>query len=84
MIKLQELLEDEKQQHSSFYSAYMHSKQGFGCHVCRYYYIEKGVHRCNNEEYIEYMGTEDLLTKRGGDKINDPSQYCSNWFKPND
>ena len=79
MIKLKEILDEKKEQ----YVPYMHSTQGFGCHVCRFYYLEKGVHKCNNTDYVNYMGTEELLTKKGGEPIKDPSQYCSNWFKPN-
>lgn len=80
MIKLKELLENGKEQ----YDPYMYSKQGFGCHVCKYYYLKEGVHMCGNEHYQRYMGTDVLLTKKGGEPITDPSRYCSNWFKPND
>ena len=61
---------------------YMYSSVGFGCHVCEYYYKKGAKHMCNNKDYIEYMGTEELLDKKGGEQIKDPSKWCSNWFEP--
>ena len=78
MIKLRSILKEEKEQ----YVPYMHSPVGFGCHVCRFYYkTEDGKHMCNNEDYVKYKGTEELLDD-AGNAIKDPSKWCSNWFKP--
>lgn len=79
MIKLTNILREEKEQ----YVPYMYSKDGFGCHVCKFYYKVKDKHKCDNEDYQKYMGTSDLLDGKGGQPIKDPSKWCSNWFKPN-
>ncbi len=78
MIKLTELLKEEEG-----YKPYMFSPVGFGCHVCKFHFMEDGVHKCNNLDYIEYMGTEDLIDEQGN-PIQDPSKWCSNWFLPKD
>jgi hypothetical protein len=79
MIKLKEILQEEKEQ----YVPYMYSEQGFGCHVCKFYYIEKGVHKCNNVDYVKYNKGSEVLVDTKGEPIEDPSRWCSNWFKPN-
>lgn len=79
MIKLKEILLNE---HEGEQPPYMYSRVGFGCHVCEYYYKKGDKHMCNNKNYIEYMGTEELLDKKGGKQIEDPSKWCSNWFEP--
>jgi hypothetical protein len=38
MIKLTDLLKRTTQSEKS--SPYMHSPVGFGCHVCKFYYVE--------------------------------------------
>ena len=76
MIKLINLLKEEES-----YKPYMYSSHGFGCHVCKFYYKEDGVHKCNNEDYMKYMGTGELLDENKK-PIQDPSKWCSNWFKP--
>jgi hypothetical protein len=63
------------------YVPYMYSAQGFGCHVCKFYYKEKGTHMCSNPDYKAYKGTNELLDNEGN-SIKDPSKWCSNWFKP--
>lgn len=80
MIKLRSLLNEESQ---SEYPPYMHSPVGFGCHVCKYYYLKQGKHMCNNEHYVKLMKTEELLDPNTKQPIDDPSKYCSNWFMPN-
>ena len=78
MIKLSNILKEEKEQ----YVPYMYSKDGFGCHVCKFYYKnEDGKHMCNNEDYVKFQGTEELLDN-AKNPIKDPSKWCSNWFKP--
>lgn len=64
------------------YKPYMYSKDGFGCHVCLFHYEQDGKHMCNNPDYVNYMGTEELLDNNK-QPIKDPSKWCSNWFKPN-
>lgn len=78
MIKLTELLKEEEG-----YKPYMFSPVGFGCHVCKFHFMEGKIHKCNNLDYIEYMGTEDLIDEQGN-PIQDPSKWCSNWFLPKD
>ena len=63
------------------YSPYMFSPIGFGCHVCKYYYVEDEKHMCSNEEYQQYKGTSELIDDEGN-QIKDPSKWCSNWFMP--
>ena len=77
MIKLSNILNEEKEQ----YVPYMFSDKGFGCHVCKFYYQENGVHMCSNEDYQKYKGSNMLLDD-AGKPIKDPSKWCSNWFKP--
>jgi len=78
MIKLVDLLKEDK---GEKYPPYMFSKDGFGCHVCEYYYLKDNKHYCRNEEYENYMGTNELVDKYGN-QIENPSQWCSNWFHP--
>ena len=78
MIKLVNLLE---QHDGGEYPPYMFSKNGFGCHVCKYYYMKEENHMCSNEYYEEYMGTNELVDNEGN-QIKDPSKWCSNWFLP--
>jgi hypothetical protein len=63
------------------YPPYMFSPIGFGCHVCKYYYVEDSKHMCSNEEYQKYKGTSELVDDEGN-QIKDPSKWCSNWFIP--
>ena len=61
--------------------AYMYSPVGFGCHVCKFYYVENEKHMCGNSYYQEHMGTAELVDNEGN-QIKDPSKWCSNWFLP--
>lgn len=79
MIKLKEILQEEKEQ----YVPYMYSAQGFGCHVCKFYYKEDNLHKCNNLDYVKYNKGSEVLVDLKGNPIEDPSKWCSNWFKPN-
>ena len=79
MIKLLSLIKEEKEE----YVPYMFSPVGFGCHVCKFYYKEDGLHKCSNPDYKAYKGTEELVDEEGK-QIKDPSKWCSNWFKPAD
>jgi len=76
MIKLVELLKENGE-----YPPYMYSPIGFGCHVCKYYYVENDKHMCSNKQYQEYKGTSELVDDEGN-QIKDPSKWCSNWFIP--
>jgi hypothetical protein len=78
MISLLELL---KQQESPESPPYMYSKDGFGCHVCKFYYMEDDKHMCGNTYYKHYMKTNELIDEEGN-QIKDPSKWCSNWFLP--
>ena len=40
-----------KEHEEEEYPPYMFSPIGFGCHVCKYYYVEDGKHMCSNEKY---------------------------------
>ena len=86
MIKLTEILNESPE---SEYPSYMYSPVGFGCHVCKYHYIENGKHMCSNEHYQEYIveqfpNLENAaeLVDNNGNPIKDPSKWCSNWFMP--
>ena len=61
--------------------AYMYSPVGFGCHVCKFYYVEDKKHMCGNSYYQKHMGTAELVDNEGN-QIKDPSKWCSNWFLP--
>ena len=78
MIKLTDLLKEDQ---SEEYPPYMYSPIGFGCHVCKYHYIEDEKHMCSNKQYQVYMGTKELVDNEGN-PIKDPSKWCSNWFMP--
>lgn len=79
MIKLKDILLNE---HEGEQPPYMYSPVGFSCAVCEYYYKKGDKHMCSNKSYKEYMGTEELLDKKGGEQITDPAKWCSNWFEP--
>lgn len=83
MIKLIDILKEHKE---AEYPPYMYSPIGFGCHVCKYHYIEweneiQGKHMCSNEHYQKLMKTAELVDNEGK-PIKDPSKWCSNWFLP--
>ena len=78
MIKLLDLLKEEKSPKSQ---PYIYSKDGFGCHVCRFYYMKEDKHMCGNSYYEDYMGTNELVDN-DGNQIKDPTKWCSNWFLP--
>ena len=63
------------------YLPYMYSPIGFGCHVCKFHYIEDEKHMCSNKQYQGYKGTAELVDDEGN-PIKDPSKWCSNWFLP--
>lgn len=77
MIKLSSLISEQKEE----YPPFMYSPIGFSCHVCEYYYKEGDKHKCRNEHYQEYRGTDELVDDKGN-QIKDPSKWCSNWFHP--
>jgi hypothetical protein len=70
-----------KEHEGEEYPPYMYSPIGFGCHVCKYYYVEDDKHMCSNKKYQEYKGTAELVDNEGN-QIKDPSKWCSNWFMP--
>jgi hypothetical protein len=78
-MKLIDLLKEHKE--GEEYPPYMYSPIGFGCHVCKYNYIEDEKHMCSNKKYQEYKGTAELVDNEGN-PIKDPSKWCSNWFMP--
>lgn len=78
MIKLTDLLNEKKEEQ---YIPYMYSPIGFGCHVCKFHYMEDEKHMCSNKQYQKYMGTAELVDNEGN-QIKDPSKWCSNWFLP--
>ena len=77
MIKLIDILKE----HAGEPKPYMYSPVGFSCAVCEYYYKQDGKHMCKNQNYADYMGTNELVDENG-DQIKDPSKWCSNWFEP--
>jgi len=81
-IRLSSLLREEKET-NTVSPPYMHSPDGFGCHVCRFYYKEVGKHMCSSVDYIKHMGTNELIDQQGN-QIEDPKKWCSNWFLPNE
>ena len=78
MIKLTDLLNEKKEEQ---YVPYMYSPIGFGCHVCKFHYMEDEKHMCSNKQYKKYMCTAELVDNEGN-QIKDPSKWCSNWFLP--
>jgi hypothetical protein len=70
-----------KEHEGEEYPPYMYSPIGFGCHVCKYHYIEDEKHMCSNKKYQEYKGTAELVDNERN-PIKDPSKWCSNWFMP--
>jgi len=78
MIKLVDLLKENNEEK---YPPYMYSPVGFSCNVCEYHYLKNDKHYCNNKEYQNYMGTNELVDN-DGNQIKDPSKWCSNWFHP--
>jgi len=70
-----------KEHEGEEYPPYMFSPIGFGCHVCKYYYVEDEKHMCSNKQYQDYKGTAELVDDEGN-QIKDPSKWCSNWFMP--
>lgn len=70
-----------KEEQSEKSPDYMYSSVGFGCHVCKFYYVENEKHMCSNTYYTEYKGTNELIDDEGN-QIKDPSKWCSNWFIP--
>jgi hypothetical protein len=78
-MKLIDLLKEQTQSEKS--PPYMYSPVGFGCHVCKFYYVEDKKHMCGNSYYQEHMGTAELVDNEGN-QIKDPSKWCSNWFLP--
>lgn len=82
MIKLSRLIK-EQEDDNQVSPPYMYSPDGFGCHVCRFYYKEKDKHMCSSEHYKRHTGTHELIDEQGN-QIEDPSKWCSNWFLPNE
>ena len=82
MIKLSRLIK-EQEDNNQVSPPYMHSPDGFGCHVCRFYHKKDGKHMCSSAFYKKHMGTEELVDQQGN-QIEDPSKWCSNWFLPNE
>ena len=80
MTKLINLLKEETNSPPQ-YPPYMYSPIGFGCHVCKFYYIKNDKHMCSNKQYQKYKGTAELVDNNGN-QIKDPSKWCSNWFMP--
>lgn len=78
MIKLIDILNEKKEEQ---YVPYMYSPIGFGCHVCKFHYMEDEKHMCSNKQYQKYKGTAELVDDEGN-QIKDPSKWCSNWFIP--
>ena len=79
MIKLADLIREGQEQ----YEPFMYSRVGFSCKVCKFLVKNKdeGGWACSNEDYQKWAGTH-LLKDEKGQLIQDPSKWCSNWFKP--
>jgi hypothetical protein len=78
-MKLEKILNEIKQ--TQQYPPYMYSPLGFGCHVCKFHYIEDGKHMCSNKQYQKLKNTSELIDNNGN-PIKDPSKWCSNFFLP--
>jgi hypothetical protein len=78
MIKLIDLLREHQ---NGRQKPYMYSSVGFSCAVCEYYYKEGDMHMCSNQDYADYMNTNQLVDE-AGQQIEDPTKWCSNWFEP--
>ena len=77
MIKLVNILSEV----SEVSPPYMYSPIGFGCHVCKFHYIQDEKHMCSSKNYQEYMGTSELIDNEGN-PIKDPSKWCSKPSSP--
>jgi hypothetical protein len=89
--QLVDLIKEEILSKSSLenYPPYMYSPIGFGCHVCKYHYMEKDKHMCSSKYYQKYISEQfptlennAELVDNNGNPIKDPSKWCSNWFNP--
>jgi len=77
MIKLADLIKEGEKPHVP----YMYSAQGFSCKTCKYYFLDNGIHKCDNSNYRAFTGTGTLVDEKQK-PINDPSKWCSDWFEP--
>ena len=79
MIKLTDLISEEygggEYSIPSNHVAFMHSPDGFSCANCKYYYHEDNKHKCGNDYFQKWNGSEIM-------KIEDPTKWCSDWFEP--
>ncbi len=62
------------------YPPYMFSPIGFGCHVCKYYYVEDEKHMCSNKKYQEHMGTAELVDNEGNLALSSEAIIFLSWF----
>ena len=77
LIKLADLIKEGENAHVP----YMYSAQGFSCKTCKYYFLDNGIHKCDNSNYRAFTGTGTLVDEKQK-PINDPSKWCSDWFEP--
>lgn len=78
MIKLTDILKEHEEESKP----YMYSPVGFSCAVCEYHYMKDDKNYCNNKNYQQYTGTNELINPKTGKQIKDPTKWCSNWFQP--
>ena len=88
MYKLLELLKEDEGGAAPF----MYSPVGFSCAVCKYLVRNKDEDRwvCSNTSYQQYMESigvpssrsHYLLNPETKEPIEDPKNWCSNWFEP--
>ena len=87
MYKLLELLQEDQNP-----APFMYSPVGFSCAVCEYLVRNKDEDRwvCANKSYQKYMESKGIAPNRShyllnpetGEPIEDPKNWCSNWFEP--
>lgn len=93
MIKLKKILREtnEVTTDDSYYTPFMYSKKGFSCKQCRFVNYNKDENRwtCENTDYQKYQQSIGIEKERShylldgnGNPIENPAEWCSNWFLP--
>lgn len=93
MIKLKTILKEtnEVTMDDSYYPPMMYSEKGFSCKACKFLNYNKEENRwtCANTDFQKYQESIGIEKSRShyllddkGNPIEDPSKWCSNWFKP--
>ena len=59
------------------------NNDGFSCANCRFLFTDtNGEHHCGNTNFASFMKGDTFLRDARGEKLEDPSRACSDWFEP--